>query len=63
MIGRRDRLAGEDDDAEEEDRVEDLKPQFAKAKGSRLEENRVQRQGRQETEELDEGELSEVRSR
>jgi transportin-1 len=31
------RLAGEADDAEEEDRAEDLKPKFAKAKGSRLE--------------------------
>ncbi|EEQ89684.1 hypothetical protein RJZ56_000149 [Blastomyces dermatitidis] len=29
-------LAGEDDDAETEDKVEDLKPQFAKSKGSRL---------------------------
>ncbi|KAL1983607.1 hypothetical protein VTN96DRAFT_10186 [Rasamsonia emersonii] len=31
------RLAGEEDDAEQEDRAEDLKPQFAKSKGARLE--------------------------
>ncbi len=30
------RLAGEEDDAEEEDRAEDVKPQFAQAKSSRI---------------------------
>jgi transportin-1 len=54
------RLAGEDDDAEEEDRVEDLKPQFAKSKASRLE-GKPDSNGKadKEAEELDEGEISE----
>ncbi|KAL2220641.1 putative importin beta-2 subunit [Thermoascus aurantiacus ATCC 26904] len=30
------RLAGEEDDADQEDRAEDLKPQFARSKGARL---------------------------
>lgn len=56
------RLAAENDDAEEEDRAEDLKPRFAKAKGSRLE-GSTDPSGKPElVEEREDGELSEAES-
>jgi HEAT repeat protein len=56
------RLAAENDDAEEEDRAEDLKPRFAKAKGSRLE-GSTDPSGKPElAEEREDGELSEAES-
>ncbi|KAF3392239.1 Importin subunit beta-2 [Talaromyces pinophilus] len=56
------RLAAENDDAEEEDRAEDLKPRFAKAKGSRLE-GSTDPSGKPElVEEREDGELSEEES-
>ncbi|KAF5007016.1 hypothetical protein F66182_15774, partial [Fusarium sp. NRRL 66182] len=56
------RLAAENDDAEEEDRAEDLKPRFAKAKGSRLE-GSTDPNGKPElVEEREDGELSEEES-
>lgn len=58
------RLMGDEDDADVEDRAEDLKPQFAKSKGARLEtsktgEQAVNGQQQQQQPEEDEDDLSE----
>ncbi|EAW07241.1 putative importin beta-2 subunit [Aspergillus clavatus NRRL 1] len=55
------RLSGEGDDAELEDREQDLRPQFAKSKGSRLDTSKTEAQanGAASAEEDDEDDLSE----
>lgn len=57
------RLMGDEDDAETEDRAEDLKPQFAKSKGARLDTSKQGDQAngaqQQQAQEEDEDELSE----
>jgi hypothetical protein len=52
-------LAAENEDAEEEDRAEDLKPRFAKAKGSRLEGSTDPNTPAENVEEREDGEISE----
>ncbi|KAH8699067.1 putative importin beta-2 subunit [Talaromyces proteolyticus] len=54
-------LAAENEDAEEEDRAEDLKPRFAKAKGSRLE-GSTDPNAKAEDEDREDGEISEEES-
>ncbi|OKL63621.1 hypothetical protein UA08_01019 [Talaromyces atroroseus] len=56
------RLAAENDDAEEEDRAEDLRPRFAKAKGSRLEGTTDSKAQAEISEEREDGEISEEES-
>ncbi|PLB33468.1 putative importin beta-2 subunit [Aspergillus candidus] len=59
------RLTNEGDDADEEDRVEDLKPQFAKSKGARMDGSKTEAQANgnappaaeDEDDELSEGEI------